>query len=161
MSFSVQPSFLYQDPQNLSLLVINGEYMAPDKKTLVGSATNIVQLRRARQEESDFDWIKEPGSLVKEVQIINVMVFDATDIRFLLKLVALKVKVVFAANSLAISPEASAELTKELKILWVKNITAAPGSYITVPFEEKNGDKSTALFTQCQQSGFKVRFINC
>lgn len=163
-SISDLKPFIYRDPENPFKIIIDGERAEKHQMTEI-DGDHVVQLGRARQDESHFDWVafgklETPEGKCKEVSIKKVMIIDGLDTHCLIWFIENNIKVIFSTKTIAVSPDASTLLTIQLNNLVKKKITVIKGSTITVAREQgfSGYGRSMEIHDTCKQLGFEVYF---
>ncbi len=134
-------------------VLIDGNNIADDQRTEV-EGHKIVQLRRARLEESGYNW---PGN-TKEVQIKNVLILDNMDVKCLLWFIRSHIRVKFDPDQVAVSPLISADVINALNEL-PEGMKAVEGSTILLPIEGgfSGIGRTAALVDAFVKRGFNAR----
>lgn len=140
----------------ISFISVNGPRALVNGKALAAPLTRIdgydvVQLRKARTEESKFDW---NGRNIQEVKMSGVLIYDAVDVACLSWFVEKGIKV--DCSEAKISPDALRNLISSFNDLNERNIVAIPGSTISLPL--MGGFTGRGLTTSaealCKEIGF-------
>ena len=113
-----------------------------------------VQLRRARTEESGFNWDSTP----RHVILKNVLIHDGTDIHCLAWFIQERFKISFADNA-STTYENLDYLVQVFESLKKRGVRVVEGSDITLPYPGGGSGRLaryTAAEIACQAIGFKT-----
>lgn len=154
MASSISSSLVYRNPDDPFAVVIDGARAKESEKTKI-EGDPVVQLRRARVEESGFDWDLR---YVRRVDIQDVMIVDDTDINCLIWFIYKNIRINFSHLNPSVSPAAAGALTRQLNRLEAN--TVKEGSTITLPLEGGLSGYGTSmdLLAACRRVGFVVKF---
>lgn len=130
---------------------INGK--AEEAKKTIIEGNPVVQLRRARQEESHFNWL---GRRIREVEISRVLIYDDIDVNCLAWMIDNNIKVDLSRSF--VSPDALDELHDMCDRFVGKNKKVESGSKITLPMlgGYSGMGRTSAAEAKCKQIGFEV-----
>lgn len=147
----------------MSFITVNSVTIV-DSITIDGKAPNLkithfpdggsaVQLRRARQEESGFNW---NGLNVKKVILKNVLIYDEIDVKCVAWFIASGILI--DGKDAFLSPDACEIFESEMKSLIERNIKVVEGSTIHIPvMQGYSGMGSTgAVDAIARKIGFKT-----
>lgn len=154
-AISSSNKFIYRDADDDSHVIVEGKNTNAEQKTKV-EGDKVVQLRKARTEESGFNW--SDGS-VKKVTLSNVMIVDDMDINCLEWFLISKIQINFSESALSVSPFSLSRFTKRMESLTERKVKAVSGSIIIIPGSVggycKHGNSMDAL-SACEKVGFKT-----
>jgi hypothetical protein len=144
--------FILRKAEDPSHFMILGQLAHKTQQTVL-EGHPIVQLSKARTEESGFRWADHN---IKQVSLEHILVVDETDVACLAWFIDRNARINFSTDSLSISPLAS-ELVQRI----LRNTKVIPGSTITVPREGgfSGMARSEALFYACKDAGFDVFYF--
>lgn len=109
-----------------NVATINGHTSGVKQTCIDGVA--VVQLQRARSEDSGFDW---NGRKIQEVKISGVLVYDRVDVACLCWFVEKGIKLDLSQSF--VSPDALEDLKEGFDLLKKCNVNAVTGSIIPIP----------------------------
>lgn len=123
------------------------------QKTYFDKDDEAVQLRRARYEESNFDWF---NSKISAVVAKNILIYDDVDVGCLCWLIAKNIKIDLSSSY--ISPDALNLIQNQFALLKQHHYHAAEGSKIAVPMLQGcSGVGRADLFASCcREIGFQT-----
>lgn len=107
-------------------VIINGAAKEAPKSEVDGET--FTQLRRARTEESQFNW---NGRKIDEVEISEVSVYDEEDVKFVAWFIEMKIKMDLSKSYIA--PRMIDSLANKLNDLSERKLKVIEGSKIRLP----------------------------
>lgn len=127
----------------------------PEKATKFSDGGKAVQLRRARQEESGFNWMTYD---IKEVKAKKVIIYDYIDINCLQWFIVNDIKINF--TEAFVSPDAFDDICNMCDSLKARNIKVVAGSSICIGKENGLSGmyKSESTKMKCEALGFTVMY---
>lgn len=134
------------------VITINGSSEEPRKTTFDDGGIG-VQLRRARTEESRFNWF---GRTIKEVVVVNAIIYDDIDMQCMRWFIENRIKIDLSKSHVA--PDALDGLEACCERLKSRKISVVKGSSIHLPMMQGYSGIARASRARacCKEIGFEV-----
>ena len=142
---------LYKDGQRT--VIIDGSSSEPKRTT--GMYGDVVQLSRAREEESGYNW--QSGDKIRKVIAKNIVIQDSCDLNCLEWFIQKGIKINIIKSD--ISTDAVDDLVERFQRLNLKKIKVAEGSKLSVPQlcgSMREMERWYFMINQIHQLGFKT-----